>query len=113
MSISVSQSLQFLVDEFGYTYSTSQLKDLHLLLYKNENAAKQLEVAYSESYFHCEIRRLIDGKPAKYSDNLNSISHEDLAIFESDNKHDHFDYFAGGSLGLKGVVKNVVALFKR
>jgi hypothetical protein len=113
MSVNVSQSFQFLVDEFGYTYSASQLKDLHVLFYKNDNAGKQLEIAYSDGYFHCEIRRLIDGKPAKYSDNLNTISHEDLAIFESDNKHDHFDYFAGGSLGLKGVIKNVVALFKR
>ena len=113
MSVDVAQSLQFLVDEFGYTYSPSQLKDLQVLFYRNNNAAKQLEIAYSDGYFHCEIRRLIDGKPAKYSDNLNSISHEDLAIFESDNKHDHFDYFAGGSLGLKGVVKNVEALFKR
>lgn len=113
MSVNVAQFFQFLVDEFGYTYSASQLKDLQVLFYRNNNNAKQLEIAYSDGYFHCEIRRLIDGKPAKYRDNLNSISHEDLAIFESDNKHDHFDYFAGGSLGLKGVVKNVVALFKR
>ena len=113
MSVNVAQSFQFLVDEFGYTYSASQLKDLQVLFYKNDSAAKQLEIAYSDGYFHCEIRRLIDGKPAKYRDKLNSISHEDLAIFESDNKYNHFDYFAGAGLRLAGVVNNVVPLFKR
>ena len=113
MSLSVSQSLQFLVDEFGYSYSVSQLNDLHVLIYKNENATKQLEVAYSDGYFHCEIRRIIEGKPAKYSDRSNSISHADLAIFESNNTYDHFDYFAGGSLRLAGVVDNIATLFKR
>jgi hypothetical protein len=113
MSVDVAQSLQFLVDEFGYTCSASQLKDLQVLFYRNNNAEKQLEIAYSDGYFHCEIRRLIDGKPAKYSDNLNSISHEDLAIFESNNKYDHFDYYAGSGQRLAGVVKKIAALFKR
>lgn len=109
----VKQSFQFLVDEFGYTYSASQLKDLHILFYRNDSATKQLEIAYSDEYFHCEIRRLIDGKPANYSDTNNSISHDDLAILDSENKHNHFDYYAGGSTGLNGVVKNFAQLLKR
>jgi hypothetical protein len=109
----VKQFFQFLVDEFGYTYSASQLKDLHILFYRNDSAAKQLEIAYSNGYFHCEIRRLIDGKPANYSDASNSISHDDVAILDSENKHNHFDYYAGGSTGLNGVVTNFAQLLNR
>lgn len=114
MSINVKQTFQFLIDDFGYKYIGSQnFGNIQALSYINESANIQLEIAYSDGYFHCEIRRIINGTAAKYNDSENCISHEDLAIFESKNKYEHLDYFAGGKDGLNTVVKNVTALFKR
>jgi hypothetical protein len=53
-----------------------------------------------DSWFHCEIRRIIDGQPAKYSDNENCFGFEDLAVLESNTNYEHMDYYAGGSNGL-------------
>lgn len=110
----VAKSFHFLITEFGYQHTGSSSKDrINVLFYKNTFAKKQLEIAYSESYFHCEIRRLINGNPAPYIDKENCIGFEDLAILESDNNYDHFDYFAGAGIRLSGVVKNTIALFNR
>ncbi len=69
--------------------------------------------AQQKVWFHCEIRRLINGLPARYSDKENCIGFEGLAILESNNKYEHFDYYIGGSTGLRSVLTNASKLFKR
>ena len=36
-----------------------------------------------------------------------------MAVLESNNKYDHFDYYTGGITGLTGVLKNTADLLKR
>jgi len=113
----VIKTFSFLISEFGFTLLETQqdkcFNGKDVTFFRNDNSKLQLEIAASSNYFHCEIRRLINGKPAKYSDKDNCIGFECLAILESNNNYDHFDYFAGGSTGLKSVLINTAALFQR
>ncbi|MBK7618465.1 MAG: hypothetical protein IPJ10_03900 [Flavobacteriales bacterium] len=106
-----------LTRELGYTLIKAgvdpELSAENLLVYRNNRAEKQLEICADESYFHCEIMRLLHGTPAPYSDKQNCIGFEDLAILESDGTHDHLAYFAGGSNGLNGVLATTISLFNR
>jgi hypothetical protein len=85
----------------------------NLLVYRSDRAEKQLEISADDGYFHCEIRRLVNGKPASYNDKANCIGFEDLATLESNGTHDHMAYFAGGELRMKGVLATAISLFKR
>jgi hypothetical protein len=85
----------------------------NFLVYRNDQSKIQIEICADESWFHCELRRIVNGHPAKYSDKSNNVSFEDLAILESNHKYDHFDYYTGGSTGLTGVLKNTANLLKR
>lgn len=113
----ITKGFDFLVKDFGFKIHTAKEVDNfradNFLVYRNENSGKQIEICADESWFHSEIRQLINGNPADYNDSKNCISFEDLAIWESENKYDHFDYYAGGLLGLKGVIENTAKLFKR
>ena len=113
----IKQSFHFLTTEFGFKLIKTELrtdfKALHFLVYSNDASKLQLEICGDTTWFHCEIRRLINGQPAKYSDKENCFGFEDLAILESNNKYEHFDYYAGGSSGLHGVLTNTVNLFRR
>ena len=88
-------------------------KGMHFLVYRNDTSKLQLEICGDTTWFHCEIRRLINGHPASYSDKENCIGFEGLAVLESNNNYEHLDYYAGGSTGLHGVVANSANLFKR
>ncbi len=113
----IDNGLALLTRELGYTLIKAgvdpELSAENLLVYRNNRAEKQLEICADESYFHCEIMRLLHGTPAPYSDKQNCIGFEDLAILESDGTHDHLAYFAGGSNGLNGVLATTISLFNR
>jgi hypothetical protein len=82
-----------------------------VFIYKNSFV--QVEFCIGNSVFHAEIRQIINGELKPYSNSHHNISFEDLAILESNHNYEHMDYFAGSSGGLKKVIKNSVALFKR
>lgn len=84
-----------------------------LITYRNDQSKKQIEISASEVWFHCELRRLLNGHPAKYSDKENCRIFTELAILESNNNYEHMDYYAGGRIGLKKVLKNTAKLFHR
>lgn len=111
------KSLEFLTTDFGFKLlETKQDRNYigeYLAIYRNENSNLQLEFSVGDNYFHCEIRRLLNGHPAKYSDKDNCIGFESLAILESNNQYEHLDYFAGGRRGLNGVLINTAKLFQR
>ncbi|WP_316832860.1 hypothetical protein [Pedobacter aquatilis] len=113
----INNSFQFLTSEFGFqlvkTEYRKDFKAKHFLVYRNDSLKLQLEICGDTTWFHCEIRRLINGQPAKYSNKDNCISFEELAILESNNNYEHFDYYAGSSTGLHGVLINTANLFKR
>jgi hypothetical protein len=112
----ISNTFGFLVQDFGFelikTESSSNYKGEHLLIYRNKSSNIQIEISADETWFHCEIRRIIDGEPAKYSDKENCIGFEDLANLESNNNYDHFDYVLTGK-GLKVILENTAKLLKR
>lgn len=113
----VDTGLALLTRDLGYSLIKVDVDpDLtaeNRLVYRNNRAEKQLEIAANESYFHCEIRRLQNGIPAEYSDKANCIGFEDLAALESNGNYEHMVYFAGGENGLQGVLAATLSLFKR
>jgi len=110
-------TFRFLTTDYGYRLVTAEVrsdfKAQYFLVYRNDYSKIQLEICGDTTWFHCEMRRLVNGQPAKYSDKENCIGFESLAILESNNNYEHLDYYAGGSTGLQGVLKNTVNLFKR
>jgi len=113
----IKTSFRFLTLDYGFhlvrTENRKDFKAEHFLVYRNEYSNLQLEICGDTDWFHCEIRRVISGQPAKYSDEDNCIGFEDLAILESNYDYEHFDYYAGGRTGLDGVLRNTARLFKR
>jgi len=112
----IEHAFDFIITEFGYRLikcnQQDNYKGKYFLVYQNLNTNKQIEISADESYFHCEIRRLLNGNASPFSDKENNIGFEDLAILESANKHDHFLYFIVSS-GLQNVLENVIKLFRR
>ena len=113
----IDHELSFLRTDLGYalirTEVNAEYNGANLLVYRSEKAAKQLEISTGDGYFHCEIRRIIAGRPAAYEDSTNCIGFESLAVLESNGAYEHMDYFAGGSHGMNGVLKTTAALFRR
>lgn len=113
----IDRKLSFLRTELGYTLTRAEVNEeysgANLLVYRNDKAAKQLEISADEGYFHCEIRRIIEGRPAAHEDSTNCIGFESLAVLESNDNYEHLDYFAGGSQGMNGVLETTAALFRR
>jgi len=71
----IDHELSFLRTDLGYTLIHSEVNaeysGANLLVYRSEKAAKQLEISADDGYFHCEIRRIIAGRPAAYEDGNN------------------------------------------
>lgn len=112
----IEHVFDFITTEFGYKLikcsQQDNYKGKYFLVYQNLNTKKQIEISADESYFHCEIRRLLNGNASPFSDEKNNIGFEDLAILESANKYDHFSYFVTSN-DLQNVLENVVKLFRR
>ncbi len=113
----IKNGFDFLATDFGFKLLTAtQVENFranNYLVYRSDKSNIQIEICADDSWFHSVIRRVINGVPADYNDKLNCFSFEDLAVWESENKYDHFDYFAGGQIGLTGVIENTAKLFKR
>lgn len=113
----IDHQLSFLRSELGYALIRTDVNQeycgANLLVYRSEKAAKQLEISADDGYFHCEIRRIIAGRPAAYEDSTNCIGFESLAVLESNGSYEHMDYFAGGSNRMNGVLRTTAALFRR
>lgn len=71
----IDHQLSFLRTDLGYTLIRTEVNaeycGANLLVYRSEKAAKQLEISADDGYFHCEIRRIIAGRPAAYEDGNN------------------------------------------
>jgi hypothetical protein len=113
----IKEAFNFLVIDFDFkligTEETKNYKAKYLVIYRNDKSKLQLEICADETWFHCEIRRIINGRPAKYSDKENCFGFEDLAILESNNNYEHMDYYAGGRNGLLKVLTTTAKLFQR
>lgn len=115
----IKNIFNFLITDFGFKIvdieklDRSKYKGEYLITYRNDQSKLQLEISAREDWFHCELRRLLNGHPAKYSDEENCRGFEALAILESNNNYKHTDYYAGGRIGLKKVLKNTAKLFHR
>ncbi|HMG88801.1 MAG TPA: hypothetical protein VK589_02040 [Chryseolinea sp.] len=112
----IKASFHFLTSDFHYELLRAEKVENYradnFLVYRNDQSKIQIEICADEDWFHCELRRIINGQPASYGDNLNTVGFEDLAVIESDNKYNHFDYYAGRT-GLTSVLKNTAKLLKR
>lgn len=97
----IDHQLYFLRTELGYALIHSEVNaeysGANLLVYRSEKATKQLEISTDDGYFHCGIRRIIEGRVAAYEDRTNCIGFESLAMLESNGTYQHMDYCAGGT----------------
>ncbi|MBX3240189.1 MAG: hypothetical protein KIT80_02960 [Chitinophagaceae bacterium] len=113
----IKKAFDFLVTDFGFKLLTAKkvgnFRADNYLVYRNGRSNIQIEICADDSWFHSIIRRVSNNVPADYNDNVNCLSFEDLALWESENNYDHFDYYAGGKNGLTGVLENTAKLFKR
>ncbi len=113
----IKTSFHFLTSDFHFELLRAEKVENYradnFLVYRNDQSKIQIEICADESWFHCELRRIVNGQPANYSDKLNTASFEDLAILESNHKYDHFAYYTGGSTGLTGVMENTANLLRR
>ena len=111
----IKNTFDFLINDYSFHLTQSETKKNFMadnfLVYRNDISKVQVEICADEGWFHSEVRRIINGEPAKYKDKANCISLGDLAIFDN-SKYDHFDYSVNGSR-LKGVLENTASLFKR
>ena len=112
----VRKEFSFLENDFDYCLITEEThncyKGKNVIIYRNDNAEKQIEICGGGSFFHCIIRKLENKELSDYKEGKKNIGFEDLAIIDNP-QYDHFDFYAGGSHGVDGVTKNTVALFKR
>jgi len=106
----MKKRFEFLILEYHFKIIEEVIGSPVVVIYRNEHV--QVECAGSTSYFHSEIRKIINGRPAEYSDRKYSIGFEDLAILESKGEYDHFEYFVNSD-GLEVVLGRVSELFKR
>jgi len=110
------KAFSFLENDFGYIMITGETqkfyKGKNLLIYRNDDAEKQIEICGGGSFFHCIIRRIENNQLFDYHNRKENIGFEDLAILDNP-KYDHFDFYAGGSTGVDGVTTNTIALLKR
>ena len=111
----IRSEFAFLVYDLGLACVSGEKRDDRraraVVIYKNDHV--QIECAGSRNFFHAEIRRIRDGKPAEYNERGYSVGMEEFAKLESDYNYDHLQYFAAGQVGLDGVMRNVAALLKR
>jgi hypothetical protein len=116
----IKATFSFLELDFGFELigieEPKNYKAKYLVIYRNDKSKLQIEICADETWFHCEIRRIVNGQPAKYSDNENCVSYQALAILESNNNYDDSDYsigYSGGNKGLTKVLGNTAKLFQR
>jgi hypothetical protein len=112
-SADFSQYFDFLTKDFGLKISTENYSvtggDKYVRVFRNQFV--QVELAGDQSYFHAEIRRLINDEPRPYSDRENNIGFEDLAVLTTNNNYDHFEFYPGLTGWIK-VLENTAKLFK-
>jgi len=110
------KEFNFLEKDFEYQKIKEEVNDYYkgrnLIVYKNDKAQKQIEICAGLSFFHCIIRKINNQNLSDYSNRIENIGFEDLAMLDNP-EYDHFDFYAGGKQGVKGVTKNTVNLFKK
>src|SRR5215467_6826013 len=91
----ITTAFHFLTAHYGFQLIKieihADLRAKHFLIYRNDTSKLQLEICGDTTWFHCEIRRLINGQPARYDDKDNCIGFESLAILENNLNYDHLD----------------------
>ncbi|HAA24076.1 MAG TPA: hypothetical protein DCP28_36850 [Cytophagales bacterium] len=106
----------FLASDLGYTLAQAETlaeyKGKNLVVYRSDSAEKQIEICGGGSFFHAQIRQLINGQPAPYYQKEHQLHYHTLAALDNP-KHDSSIYWPYGPKGLTGAVENTAALFQR
>src|SRR5689334_8266167 len=83
----IKTNFQFLISEYDFQLTKTEIREdfiaKHFLVYRNDRLQIQLEICGDDSPLHCEMRRLINEEPAKYSDRNNCIDFESPATLKS------------------------------
>lgn len=115
----IKSQFEFLVTDLHYDIvavadpfikSDGSSSDRSVVYYRNEQAGLQIEIAGSGNWFHCELRRVVQGKPLPYSDALNSVGFETFAEIEKDHNHKNYVVLYAG---WEQVLRNTANLIKR
>lgn len=112
-SADFSKSFDFLTKDFGmkmFSESYSAVGgDKYVRILRNQFV--QIELAGDQSYFHCEIRRLINDETQPYADGENNIGFESLAVLKTNNNYNHLDFYPS-SAGWQNVLDKTTNLLK-
>jgi hypothetical protein len=110
------KEFKFLESDYGYDLLKQETKDFYrgknLFIYRNNLAQKQIEICGTINFFRCIIRKIQNQELAPYSNGINNIGIEDLAMVDNP-EYDSSDFHSYGEKSLIKAVKRSCDLFKR
>lgn len=110
------KKFKFLESDFGYDLLKQETKDFYrgknLIIYRSDPARKQIEICGNNDFFRCIIRKIENQQLTPYSNGINNIGIEDLAMVDNPG-YDSSDYHSYGEKSLIKAANRTSQLFKR
>jgi hypothetical protein len=110
------KEFNFLESDYGYDLLKQEAQDFYrgknLLVYRSNVAKKQIEICGTLDFFRCIIRKVQNQNLSPYSNGINNIGIEDLAIIDN-SEYDSSDFHSYGEKSLTKAAKSTSQLFKR
>jgi hypothetical protein len=110
------KKFKILENDYSYDLLKQETKDFYrgknLIIYRSDSARKQIEICGRNDFFRCIIRKIQNQELSPYSNGINNISIEDLAMVDNPD-YDSSDFHSYGEKSLNKVAKKSSELFKR
>lgn len=110
------KKFKFLEIDFSYDLLKQETKDFYrgknLIIYKSNPARKQIEICGKNDFFSCIIRKIQNQELSPYSDGVNNIGIEDLAMIDNPD-YDSSDFHSYGEKSLIKAANKSRELFER
>lgn len=107
---------KFLEIDYGYDLLRQETRDFYrgknLVVYRSKLAQKQIEICGTNNFFFCIIRRIQNEELSSYSDRINNVEIDDLAMVENP-EYDRSDFHSCEENNLIKVANKTCELFKR
>lgn len=110
------KAFSFLESDFGYYLLKQETKEFYtgknLIVYRNDLAQKQIEICGKKDFYRCIIRKIENQQLSPYSNGINNIGIEDLAMIDNP-KYDNSDYRSYGEKSLIKAVNKTSELLRK
>lgn len=101
----------FLTSKYGFQIISERREDIYVKTLRNSFVQIELASNLHQTYFHAEIRRLINGEVIPYRDRTNNVGFEELAMLALGRQYDHFDFYPS-SRDWTSVLQKTADVFK-